>query len=267
MRAVFNVAWREARSSSRLLILCMLGLAVLALAVTAEYPTFRDRMLAAGRRVPAFLRKIMEERSGGLRFESFVAIAYLHPVTLALMACWPMARASRSVAGDIERGSLGWQLAYPIGRGAFLAGRMAVVGLGIVLLQLAFAGAFRASLAWYGLPNAGPVPYLWLAAMGSLLYGAMTAWVFAISAGTTRLSVPATAGAAIVLAGFLLENVGDMVGWLRPFRFLSPYHYYRHAELLAGKPPEPRDVVVLGALLLAGVAIAAWRFTRRDLTI
>jgi ABC-type transport system involved in multi-copper enzyme maturation permease subunit len=265
--AVLLVAAHEARASARLLLLLSLGIALVGYVVTSEYPDFRERMVSQGRHVPAFLRKLLEARAGGLNFETLAPIAYVHPVALALMASWPIARASRAVAGDLERGALGWHLSYPIGRGAFLWGKASVMLLGVALMQFVLFGAFRVSLWHFGLANAGPWPYAHAGIVGALLYGAVGTLTLWVSAASGRAAVPGMVGAGLVLGSVLLENVGGVYPLFERFRWLSLYHYYPYSKLIGGAAMSGSDVGVLSAALVLGLLGATWSFCRRDLPI
>jgi hypothetical protein len=265
--AIVLVAGHEARASARLLLLLSLGIMLVGYVVTSEYPDFRARMLSQGKHIPAFLRKLVEARAGGLTFETLAPIAYVHPVALALMASWPIARASRAIAGDLERGALGWHLSYPIGRTAFLWGKASVLLVGVAVMQMALFGAFRLSLWYFGLVNAGPWPYANAGLMGALLYGAVGTLTLWVSAASGRAAVPGMVGASIVLGSVLLENVGGLYPLFERFRWLSLYHYYNYSKLIGGTPLAALDVGVLSAVLVVGLVGATWSFARRDLPI
>ncbi|MDB5097197.1 MAG: type transporter [Cyanobacteria bacterium RYN_339] len=262
-----RVAWRETLRSGRLWCLLSAGLAVLAYAMVQEYPAFRERMEAMGGHLPKLAKRILKAKAGELTFENFAAVAYIHPVSLALMSVWPISRASQAVAGEIERGALGWHLAYPVGRLAFLAGKVLVMAVGVVAMQLVLFLAFRLSLDAIGLPHAGAWPYVRVAAFGALLYmavGALTLWA---SAASSRAAIPNMVGAAIVVGSVLLENVGGAFPLFNNYRWLSLYHYFDYRGLITGAKLHGWDVQVLAACVVVGLVGAGWTFARRDLQI
>lgn len=262
-----RVAARDARGSGRLLLLCTIGLVGVAYLIAWGFPDFRERMLAMGKHAPRFVRKALEARTGGLTFEAFAGFAYFHPVTLALFALWPITRAVRAVAGDLERGALGWMLAYPVGRVPFLLARAAVLLGGVAVLQLALAGALRGWAVWLALPVAPWDAYLRAALGGCLVYGAVGTLVLWVSAASTRAAVPATAGAALVMSSLIFEHTGGNWPIMERWRWVSLFHYYDAAGLLKGEPFVAADLAVLAGLLVLGLAGALATFARRDLPI
>ena len=267
MRGAWLVAGRELRISWRLLVLSAIGLALVAYLMAWGFPMFLERMALVGKHAPKFMRRAIEARTGGVSFEGYVGFAFFHPVTLALMALWPITRGVRAVAGDLERGALGWMLAYPVGRVPFLLARAGVMLAGVALLNVVLIGALRFFGAYHQVALAGWTPYLHAGLGGFLLYGAIGALVLWASAAATRAAPPAFFGAGLVLGSLILEHTGGMWEVLEQWRWLSLFHYYDAPAILKGTPPSALDLAVLGGLLLLGVAGAVATFARRDLPI
>lgn len=263
----WSVAGRELWTSGRLLILLCIALVLVAYLMGAAYPAFKERMMAAGRHAPAFVRKLIETQAGGYTPENYIAIAFIHPVVFAMLSAWPITRASRAVAGEIERGAMGWMLAYPIGRVRYLAARAFVMLSGAALVPLALCGGFLGTFMLLGIPTAGPQPYLLAALWCFLLYGAFGTLTLWVSAASSRASTPAIAGTALVVSSFVLEFLGEAYEPLKPYRVLSLHHYFRYQSLMNGAPPRWEDAAVLGAVLVVGLVGALWSFRRRDLSI
>jgi len=267
VRAAWLVAARDARVSARLLVLCCLGLVGVAYLLCWGYPEFKARIALMGAAAPRFVREVMLARTGGMSFEGFAGFAFFHPVTLALMAIWPITRAVRAVAGDMERGALGWMLAYPVGRVPFLLARAAVLLAGCAILQGVLLGALRGWATWFHVGVAPASSYLWAALAGGLMYGAIGALTLWASAASQRAAVPATLGAMLMMGSLVLERVGGSWPILESWRWLSLFHYYQAPEILRGTPPATSDLLVLAGLLVAGLVGATWTFARRDLPI
>lgn len=267
MKAAWLVAARDARVSARLLLLCCLGLIGVAYLLCWGYPEFKARITAMGAHAPRFVREALLARTGGMTFEGFAGFAFFHPVTLALMAIWPITRAVRAVAGDLERGALGWMLAYPVGRVPFLLARAAVLLVGVFTLQVVLLGALRGWAIWFQVGVAPASAYYWAALAGGLMYGAVGSLTLWASAASTRAAVPATLGAGLMIGSLVLERVGGQWPLLESWRWLSLFHYYQAPEILRGTPPAAGDLAVLAGLLVVGLLGATWTFARRDLPI
>lgn len=265
------VAEREAQASWRMLAWSLLGLCAVAYVVAWSFPEFRERLVQMGQGVPKWMRRLLEARSQlslrSVSFEAFVGLAYRHPVAMALFALWPITRASKAVAGDLERGALGWMLAYPVGRVPFLLARATVMLLGVVAMQLAMA-AFVRGWAWhFHLPLAPWGPYLKAALGGSLLYGAIGSLSLWASAGAMRLATPAYVGAGLILGSLVFYNASEQLPLPPGTEWLSLFHYVNATKLLQGGHLGAFNLAVLLGLNLVGLAGACWRFARRDLPI
>jgi ABC-2 type transport system permease protein len=262
-----RVAGRDLRVSARLLVLSMLCLLLLGYLMAWGYPAFLEKMAVMGKHVPRFMRRAMEAKAGGVSFETYVGFAFFHPVTIAIMGIWPITRAVRAVAGDLERGALGWMLAYPIGRVPFLLARAGVMVAGVAVLQATLLVALRAWGTWFHVALAPWSHYALAALNGFLLYAAVGAMVLWASAASTRAATPAFFGAGLVLVSLVLEYTNGMVELLEAWRWLSLFHYYDAQSILKGAAISAHDAAVLGGLLVAGIAGAAITFARRDLPI
>jgi ABC-type transport system involved in multi-copper enzyme maturation permease subunit len=266
MRSFWLVAWRDLKMSARLLILLSIAVALVAYAMTAAFPEFRERMLAAGKHAPAFVRKLIASRSG-LKVENFVGIAFIHPVVMGLMTAWAVSRASRAVAGEAERGALGWLLAYPVGRGAFLWARALVMLGGVAFMQLALFLAFRFSFGWLNIANAGWKPYAWAGLGGFCFYGAIGALALWASAAASRAAIPNMVGAGLAVAAMLLETVGNFYPIFEGWSWLSLLHYYKASDILTHGQWNLHDGLILAGVLLVGLVGATVTFVRRDLNV
>lgn len=261
------VAGRELRLSGRLLLLLTLGIVLVAYLMCSAFPAFQERMLAAGKRAPAFVRRMLEARTGGLKVESFLSLVYAHPVVLALLTTWPVTRATQAIAGEIERGALAWKLAYPIGRVNFVLAKALVLWLGVVLLSSALALGFYVSLDLLRIKHVGPAPYAWAALAGMLLYGAIGMLTLWASAFGRRAGPAAMTGAGLALGSYLLYYVADVWPTLKPYQWISLFRYADQAGLLTGDAPKWTDLAALAGVSVVGLVGAIVTFARRDLSI
>jgi hypothetical protein len=94
-------------------------------------------------------------------------------------------------------------------------------------------------------------------------------WCFA-GAGLAAAAWARRRGAAMAAVGvaavalYLLDFVGDAWADARWLAWLSPFHAFHGARILAGNTDVLRDLGVLAGLGAIGVALAYWRFARRD---
>lgn len=270
-KPVWLIAQREGEVSWRMLLLCCLGLCAVAYIVAWSYPEFRERLVQMGKGVPKWMRNLLEARTQNafsqVTFESFAGLGYRHPVAMALFALWPITRSVRAVAGDLDRGALGWLLAYPVGRVPFLLARASVMLTGVLVMQLAMMLLLRAWATHFHLDVAGWLPYLKAAAGGSLLYGAvgtLTLWASSLS---SRMAPPAYVGAALVLGSLIFNNANEQLPLPEATKWLSLFQYFNVTAVLKGASLGAFNLAVLSGLLVLGLVGACISFHRRDLPI
>lgn len=262
-----QVFGREVRASARFWLLLLVATVLFAVVMTAIYPSVRGSVQTMLKTVPSFFRPIVEARMNFTTFEGFASIAFTHPVMLAIFSAWPIARGAQAIAGEIERGTLGWMLSYPMGRLSFLAAKAAVMLLGSALLALAFVAALWGASTATGVPHAGPGPYLWAAILTFLMYGSLGALTLWCSTAYSERGPAVLIGTTFLLAHFLWNYLAELWGPIKPLHFLSLFYYYDPKAALYGNAIELRSWLVLGGLMIGSLIGAAVTFRRRDLSI
>jgi hypothetical protein len=66
-------------------------------------------------------------------------------------------------------------------------------------------------------------------------------------------------------AAYLLDLLGIMWTPAETVARISPFHYFHGAAILAGTANTALDLSVLGTITIASIALAYWKFDRRDL--
>jgi len=254
--------WQRYR---RPLVPMALGLALFEFLITRIAPapdevSWMTRMIAF---VPPQVLAIAGADAGGFTPAGFVALGYAHPFFFLLLGAWAVRVSSGALAGEIGLGTMDLLASRPVARWQHVAaGALVVVGGLAVLVAAAWAGtAAGLTLRPLGVPIAGT----WRApAMAWLLFAAWGAVGLAIGA-TQRESGSAmgwTAGAmAVSFVVEYLARVWRTVAWLRPASLFA----YDDPQRLARSGLAAADVLVLGLVVSAALAVAAATFARRDL--
>jgi ABC-2 type transport system permease protein len=245
--------------------LVTLALGVWASLMPIIYATFGRQLeviLQSGIIPDAFLRLMGADP---FSLDGAVALGAAHPITIALQVVYPVGFAAAAIAGERQRGTLEVLLSRPISRrSVFLTLLLAIIVIGVVTTAGELTGTVTGA-AVYGVAgrlDAGELAFLGLNTV--LLLAALAGISLAASASFDRLTPAIGVGLAVVLVGYVLEILGTLwpdAEFLQPY---SPFHYFRPLEILAGRP-EPRDLLVLTAVLVVSGAYGLWRFPRRDL--
>lgn len=257
----------EVRRSWRLWLALAAGLVLFAWLEVLIYPQIRASFTQMLKVVPSFARPLVALRGGMESFEGEVAMAFTHPVLLALLASWPLGRAAGAIAGEIEHETLGWMLSYPLGRNAFLGTKALVMLIGTWSLALAFSSTLFLAARLSHLPHAAWPGYAWTAGMAGLLYSAFGAWTLWASAASSETGQALRVGLGLLLGSYLWNYACQLYGPLKAWGWISLFHYFEPRQLLTGASGPGSDMAVLAAVTIVGLVGAFWTFQRRDLSI
>lgn len=206
-----------------------------------------------------------------------MTVAYVHPLTLALLCLYAVGRAAAALAGELDRGTMELLMAQPLRRSQVIAAHLLVDLLTLPPLCLVlWLGTWTGAALTGALAAAGPLqriePWRFLPALlvvAALLCAAsgLTLWLSAL--GRSRVRV--WGGAMLLLVLLFLANVlGQLWEQVECLRWLSPFYYYQPQELILKADWHrqaatwTRLAVLFGAGIL-GYALAWVTFCRRDL--
>lgn len=196
----------------------------------------------------------------------WLSTALLHPIVLSLQTAGALVVASGAVAGELERGTLELVMSRSVARLSFLAAKAGAALLAVTSINV--GGAAGVLVARATLPDVSSLPLG--AVVGALLgewalFAALAMLALLLSAATSLRSRAVGAAVGAVVGLFFVNFVSLLFDEVRGLRFLSPFHYYRPSEVLAGQGQAAGVAVLLG-LGAACALLAGWRFATRDLT-
>lgn len=196
----------------------------------------------------------------------FQAMAWVHPVVLALAWAHALICCTRVPAGEVDRGTADVLLGLPVSRWeVFLSETLVWLVCGAALLTAALAGNLLGGLALPAEQRPPPLRMLLVLLNFFCLYGAVGGLAWLVSSFSSRRGRAMTIVFLILLALFLLNYLAPFWQPLEKFVFLSPLHYHRPVDVLGSDAWPWQDMAVLtcvgGTLWLAG----GIHFARRDL--
>jgi ABC-2 type transport system permease protein len=156
-------------------------------------------------------------------------------------------------------------LATGIGRGDLVVSKLMALGLQLVAL-----GALTWLALAVGLVAAGggiSLSSLTAATVQLTLLGALFgALALAAGAAIGNRAVAAGVAVGVALATYPVDALAGLVGWLEPFRVLSPFHWYAPGNpLVVGWSPGWSALLVVVTVVLGVGAVIA--FDRRDVGV
>ena len=215
--------------------------------------------------MPPLFRAMIEQNMPGGRPAGVLAFGWNHPVAHALLTAVAIAPPVQAIAGEVESGAIELVLAQPISRARYLAAHLAF-GTGALAAVLG-AGVAGTALgqAVYSLDAFGWPRLAELFVNGLLLQLAIYGVTLAISAFGREGGRVALAGVLVAVVSFLVNAVATLWSKAEFARPWSLHHYFDPREVLVNGHLAAASIVTLGAIAIAGIAVASLRFERRDL--
>jgi hypothetical protein len=237
------------------------------IAVTAAASTFLDTgdFERLAQLMPSFFRQALGPVIGS--FDGMILVGYVDGLIVMLFVQLAIYLATEPAA-EIESSLVDLVLARALPR-HWVVSRSVIV---MVCCTIALAGAMAFG-TWLGLVWLAPDGIRWPATQTIATLTAhltFTAWCFggaalAASGWARRRGAAQAAIAVSAVLAYLLDLLSMMWASVEPVARLSPFHYFRGANIVAGTADSARDLTVLGTLAVIGVAVAYWRFQKRDL--
>jgi ABC-2 type transport system permease protein len=251
------VAWAAAAA-----VLAGFQLAITAAAASLEQSGDFSRLVEA---VPAFVREWIGPALAS--FAGMSVLSFFEPLVILLVVLFAVYVASEPAA-DVESGLVDLILARPLPR-------RTLITRSLVLMTATTAGLVLVLTAtsWISLMLLSPPDAVWPQPRIVLL---LTANLFAIgwSLGGVSLgaagSLPRRASVlglmtVSIIALFLLKILVESSATFESLWWATPFYFFRGTAILTGDAELARDFTVLFVLGAAGVALAYWRYERRDL--
>jgi ABC-2 type transport system permease protein len=216
------------------------------------------------REPPRAVQALMGGSFDLFRPSGWVATGMSHPITLSLFTASALMIASGAVATEVERGTIDLVLTRPIRRTSFLAGKAAAAIVAVTFVEaMGFLSALVARLTIEKVDEV-TIAELGRAFLGSwLLFCGFAMVAVLVSAHSSLRGRAIGLSVGIVILSFFVNFMALLIDELYGLRFLSPFHYFRAAEVMAGDALGSLWVLVgLGA---AAAATALLTFAVRDI--
>ena len=249
-------------SMSLALVLASLQLALIAAAASFSGDSRFEQLAEM---VPAFAKTVMGPALQS--FRGMVLFFYFDPLIVMLFVQFAIYLASEP-AGEVESSLVDLVMARPVPRHWIVSRSFLVMAIGTMLMGAAMMATTWAGLWWMAPPDAQ-----WPAVRTVLSMNAhmtLIAWCFgcaalAASGWARRRGAVIGAMGVVAIATYLVELLESIWAPARELARFSPFHYYAATGILAGTAQETKNLAVLGTTALAAMAVAYWRYQRRDL--
>ncbi len=268
MRMLLVLVGKIVSEQRFVLLFCFTLLGVFFTLGTYLFAPFGDTSMDMLSRVsPELLSGLFGGLFGSLTpLETWMMTLFTHPFVLTLFSVVVISVATRSLAGEVDRGTIDLLLSYPVARWQPVAACVVVL-LGALLLQtLVLWLSFRAGLEIGGIEIPESLGSLrWVAANLMALFCAVSGVALFFSATASDYGRALGRGLGFVIVSFLLNLLANLWSRIELLDVLSVFHYYRPQPIVEQGGPMVGDLAVLSLLTLVGWVGALVAFSRRDI--
>jgi hypothetical protein len=244
------------------LLLIAFQIALVAIATSLTEGGGVERLAALA---PAFVQQLIGAALAS--FSGLASIGFFEPLIVMLIVQFAIYVAVEP-AGDVEAGLVDLILARPRPRRDLIT-RSLIVTTGVAV---ALPFTMAASL-WISLWTMAPMTVRWpeprtvvlLASHLGALAWCLGMMALAVSGWARRRGGAQAAVGVGAVVFYLMEFVGESwsrVSWMTR---LTPFHLFHGSSLLVGRTQPAHDLAILLSIGIAAMAVAYWRFDRRDL--
>jgi len=198
---------------------------------------------------------------------AWTAIGQTHPIFLVSALLFVVGLGVRSVAGELEAGSLDLTLARPVGRRRYLATYVALLAPGAAGIVLAYAAGTIVADRIFDPPGRTLQVDRMLIAAGEswLLLMAIGAMAMLVSALMSERGRALGVAIGVVLGMYVGNFLFSLWGPLHPLTRLSLFWYFTPGPAIQSGNVSAGDSIVLAACAAVAMVAAFAAFTRRDL--
>lgn len=194
-----------------------------------------------------------------------VAVAWVHPIALAIIWAHEISICTRMPAGEIDRGTIDVLLALPISRRQICMCELFVwLSAGLAVVLMGAAGNTIGGMFVSAEFRVSPGRLLVVVANLYCVYFAVGGMAWMVSAMSDSRGRAVGISLGIVLASVILNFLAQFWPLAESISFLSVLTYYRPFLILSGSTWPTGDLLVLGAAGVAFWSIGAIIFVRRD---
>jgi ABC-2 type transport system permease protein len=261
---------REVWSATLLFALGIMGIET---ALAYVIPTFFEEIFTGEWLQLRFAQSIFKgllgtEISSAIGPGAIGAIAWVHPIVLALIWAQEITFCTRMPAGEVDRGTVDVLLGLPVSRlrvylcesAVWLASGLAVIAMGLVGNLLG---------GWLAASEIRPTPRQLIIVILNLycLYLAVGGVTWLVSSLSSHRAPAIGIVFGIVLASFLLSFLAQFSDFAEAISFLSMLDYYRPLLILRDASWPVTDMLVLTAVGAVTWVLGATVFARRDISV
>lgn len=264
-----NIFLKTLRDQRRSLLYWGFGLVALAAIMALVYPNVSKidslndylNQLPEGMKT-MFIGSGMVDYTTPVGYFSTELFSFMVPL---LFLIYGVGAGAGAIAGEEEKGTLDFLLAVPVPRRRVVVSKFAAVVVSMLVLALLFWTGMAVFVTALGIDISlvKIAEATFNAIMVAVVFSALALFVGCLK-GNRGVSLGISVGLAV--ATYLLNTLGNMVDWMKDYRFLSPFYHYMEPNVLQNGI-DAGHLMVLAGLVIVFFVLSIPVFIRRDLAV
>jgi ABC-2 type transport system permease protein len=261
-----NIFLKTLRDQRRSLLMWGAYLIVLGVIMALFYPTISK--MTAFNQYLSQLPEGMKEMFGTGIIDYTTPSGYFSTELFSLMVpllllVFGIGFGANTIAGEEEKGTLGFLLTNPVPRWRVVADKFSVLVVSIFVLGFLFWAGLAVTVSAMSINiSILKLAEATIGACALALVFAAVAFLAGCVKGSKGTSMGVASGLAVLT--YLLNTLGGLVNWLKDYRFLSPFYHYMEPDTL-NNGLSPVHLLVLLGLVIIFFAFSIPAFIRRDI--
>lgn len=267
---MYAIIKKELKERKLSLIIYILVALMLTWIYMVLFTTVRDQAQSLNKLVetyPEALKKAFKIEGGGFStvesFLSYELFSLMWPLLAIMLA---LSRAGNSIAGEIERNTIGTLLTQPLSRTKIFMSKYysGAISLGAFIIASILSPI---PMAWaYGYPI-HPKNFLLTAVLCSLFaLSILSIGAFCSAIVSDRSKVYGIVGGTIFLM-YVLNVISGIKPSLDKFKFFSVFHYFDASSVMTHAHLPLGTCLLFGAVSVLGIVGGLVAFNKRDISI
>ncbi len=198
--------------------------------------------------------------------DQWLVTLFVHPLVMTMFSVLLVAVAARTLAGEIDRGTIDVLLACPVARWQLVAALVLYVLVVLTTMTLVVWTCMHVGLGIAELDPPDPVaPYRWVLLNLWLLFFAVGGVVTFFSATAREQGVAVARSLGFLVVSFFVHLIAGLWSRAEPLDPLSVFHWYQPQPILEAGRAETAHLVVLSLVGIVFFGLSFWWFRRRDI--
>ena len=264
---VFKREWKRAQKALWIWVLALGGMSFLIMSIYPQFAENKDQLEELIKLYPEAMLKAFnidqlgfDSALGFYAIEGYLFVTLFGSIYAALLAGGVL------VKEESDR-TIEFLLAKPISRIQVVVQKAAAVGLVLVMFNLVLT---IINYVGFQIADDNQVEFdtfIMISIAPLLLHLTFAAISFGISAFLRKQRLVTSISLAVVLFSYFMSIVSSISDKLSFFKWMTPFEYVSSAYIIEHAAVKPEYLLIMVVVICGSIAIAIWKYNKKDLIV